>query len=128
MMLKQSEIELASARSFLWRYLGAAFSYPDEVTWTWLRTGETWQTLQTAVRLIHHRDTESTENSASSVSPWFKSVPSLEEMQSAYLSIFGHTVRGDCPARMRKTLPSLCAANDLFPLTLTLSPLAGRGD
>lgn len=39
----------AAARSFLWRYLGAAFSFPDEATVTWLNSEQTQATLAAAV-------------------------------------------------------------------------------
>ena len=65
----------AAARSFLWRYLGAAFSFPDEATVAWLRDKNTRATLGHTPPLP----------------------AGLPELQNAYLAVFGHTVRGDCP-------------------------------
>jgi putative dimethyl sulfoxide reductase chaperone len=64
------------ARSFLWRWLAAAFTYPDSETWEWLQSDSTRRLLPESV-------------------PFVRST--LDARQSAYLSLFGHTVRGDCP-------------------------------
>ena len=64
----------------LWRWLAAAFTYPDEETWTW---------LQSSVAAVCDRRPE--------MSALIERRYSLEEIQSAYLAIFGHTVKSDCP-------------------------------
>jgi DMSO reductase family type II enzyme chaperone len=66
----------AAARSFLWRWLAAAFTYPDAETWAWLQDENTRQVLPNAGPVAAGR---------------------LDEREQVYLSIFGHTVRGDCP-------------------------------
>lgn len=81
--------DTAAARSFLWRYLGAAFSFPDEATVAWLNSEKTQRTLESAVAAVYNRRPE--------LSALIERRYNLDELQSAYLSVFGHTVCGDCP-------------------------------
>jgi DMSO reductase family type II enzyme chaperone len=74
-----------SDRVLLWRWLAAAFTYPDAETWAWL-TDENVVRAVTAPRF-------SGTGPDKTVAP----TGSLAEAQSAYLRIFGHTVKGDCP-------------------------------
>ena len=77
----------AAARSFLWRYLGAAFSFPDEATVAWLRDNNTRATVHDAVvGAICNRDIAG-----------HLSQIQFAPTEDAYLAVFGHTVRGDCP-------------------------------
>lgn len=61
------------SRAFTWRWLAAAFSYPDAETWTWVSAPETLAALD-APRL-----------------------PAPADPAAAHLALFGHTIRGDCP-------------------------------
>lgn len=72
-----TEIESASARSLLWRWIAAAFTYPDQEIWTWLK--------ETA-RLVQPGAVETLCCNSD-----------LATAQAAHLAVFGHTVRGDCP-------------------------------
>lgn len=60
-----------SERSFHWRWLAAAFTYPDAEIWGWLNTPAMHVPVPNA--------------------------PTLNAQRSTYMSLFGHTVRGDCP-------------------------------
>lgn len=66
-----SNTPIPSDRAFLWRWLAAAFTYPDGEIWEWLNTPALPMPVPTA--------------------------PTLDAQCSTYLSLFGHTVRGDCP-------------------------------
>lgn len=68
--------EQAATRSFVWRWLAAAFTYPDEETWAWLQDESSRRLLPQAAPVAQS---------------------SLDAQRSAYLSLFGHTVKGDCP-------------------------------
>jgi TorA maturation chaperone TorD len=81
-----TNMQTPSERAFLWRWIAAAFTYPDQEIWAWLK--------ETA-GLIHHGGTENTETSVASAPLWLQS--DLFAAQAAHLSVFGHTVRGDCP-------------------------------
>jgi len=81
----------AAPRSFLWRYLAAAFSYPEIATWEWLQCETTCETLNEALDVVSEGSTD--------WSSFYQYVGkySYEEAQFAHLRVFGHTVRGDCP-------------------------------
>ncbi len=81
MQTRSEATGFASARSFLWRYLAAAFTYPDAETWAWL-TNEKTLSLVGATFLSRPGSGNRGRNAAPT---------------EAYLQIFGHTVRGDCP-------------------------------
>jgi DMSO reductase family type II enzyme chaperone len=88
-----TQSETAHARSFLWRFLGAAFTFPDQNVLSWLQDGETYRLLERA----------QTELSPSLREPLHNLIlrllapRTLDEVQEAFLNTFGHTVRGDCP-------------------------------
>ncbi len=70
-----------SDRALLWRWLAAAFTYPDTETWAWL-TSETVVGAAFLLRLPFTTGPDRDKNVAPT---------------EAYLRIFGHTVKGDCP-------------------------------
>jgi TorA maturation chaperone TorD len=79
-MSAPSNTPIPSDRALLWRWLAAAFTYPDVEIWEW---------LQSTVAAVYDRRPET--------SALIERRYSLAEAQSTFLSIFGHTVRGDCP-------------------------------
>lgn len=92
--------EQASARSFLWRFLAAAFSPPDEEIWEWLRAVNTELTLVRAVTVATRdggRASQVLLLATRDVIPALPIKTDLAEAESAYHRLFGHTVRGDCP-------------------------------
>lgn len=85
--------DAAQARSFLWRFLGAAFTYPEEAAWEWLRDPQTCALLKRAQAAISPALAEPLEHLlAQLLSP-----RSHAEAQNQFLRTFGATVKGDCP-------------------------------
>ena len=76
--------DASTSAAFLWRWLAAAFTYPDAETWAWL-TDE--RTLSVVGATFLSRPGSGTEKKRG------KNAAPTE----AYLRVFGHTVRGDCP-------------------------------
>jgi TorA maturation chaperone TorD len=74
-------------RALLWRWLAAAFTYPDAETWAWLRSERAQELLVGAASPPRFPGSGRGGDAA----------PTLALAQSAHLRIFGHTVRGDCP-------------------------------
>src|SRR6185436_1666756 len=88
-----TQSEAAQARCFLWRFFGAAFSFPDETTWQWLSDSQTYRLLERAQAELSPKLREPlNELLLHLLAP-----RTPAEVQAAYLRTFGHTVRSDCP-------------------------------
>jgi hypothetical protein len=68
-----------SDRVLLWRWLAAAFTYPDPDTWRWVTNNQS--------------PAEATSSPPTGAADRRGDAAPTE----AYLRIFGHTVKGDCP-------------------------------
>lgn len=73
-------------RAFLWRWLAAGFTFPDDEIWSWLR--------QTAGLLPPSLLAEALPAGSALVDS-MSATPAVA--CAAHEAVFGHTVRGDCP-------------------------------
>ena len=86
-------IDLAVARTFLYRILAKAFEDPEPEGWPWLTSTEVGDALRSAARaLAEEALTDSAEQLLRQLS-----LSSWEDFAAAHTACFGHTVRGDCP-------------------------------
>lgn len=93
---KETRRDAAIARSFVYRFLARAFDYPDPAGWGWLSAAGTRDTLRKAVQESHPGADGLATAAALLVAELERGTFESFEMQ--HLGIFGHTVRGDCPA------------------------------
>jgi DMSO reductase family type II enzyme chaperone len=91
-MRKSSEIEIAAARGFIYRWLALAYTSPDRVVWEWLRDTETRKTVRHALHCLVPSLRDSWTKLEIALT--HEKLPALE---AAHRAAFGHTVRGDCP-------------------------------
>jgi DMSO reductase family type II enzyme chaperone len=91
----QSAIDVAMARSFVYRFLARAYEDPIEKAWEELASEASLEMLNSAVRTLPIAAPLLNE-AALALRSQFK--PSLfEPFFAAYLSAFGHAARGRCP-------------------------------
>jgi DMSO reductase family type II enzyme chaperone len=86
----QSAIDLAVARSFIYRVLAQTFQDPTPESWAWLCQPATRESFQSAWKALQLKAGES------SACPAFES-DAFDSFHSAYLAVFGHAARGSCP-------------------------------
>jgi putative dimethyl sulfoxide reductase chaperone len=92
----QASLDLAIARSFLYRALAQAFEEPSRESWLWLCQNETRQVIHLATIAFHEHTGTTIQSSSEKLVSQFK--PTLfEDFTSDYLSAFGHAARGPCP-------------------------------
>jgi len=80
-------IDLALARSFIYRFLAQAYEDPTSEGWAWLNDPDTRRSLHTA--------SENCGIPALTVPAG--AAAGLSEFQDAYVATFGHAARGGCP-------------------------------
>jgi putative dimethyl sulfoxide reductase chaperone len=92
----QASLDLAIARSFLYRALAQAFEEPSQESWLWLCQNETRQVIHLATMAFREHTGTAIQSSSEKLVSQFK--PTLfEDFTSDYLSAFGHAARGPCP-------------------------------
>ena len=80
-------IELALARSFVYRFLAQAYEDPTSEGWAWLNNPETGSSLRAASETCGLPPLTVPAGAAAG----------LLEFQDAYVATFGHAARGGCP-------------------------------
>ncbi|MBI5396299.1 MAG: molecular chaperone TorD family protein [Verrucomicrobia bacterium] len=84
--------DAAFARAFLWRFVAAAFGDLDAPSWQWLRLDATHAALRQAAAA-----SPQLTGPADAALNQLRAARSLGDIQDAFLGVFGHTVRGECP-------------------------------
>jgi TorA maturation chaperone TorD len=80
-------------RGFVWRFIAAAFSLPDDTSWPWLCDAQTHNLLRRAQEAAFPQ----AEAPLRALLGHLRVGRPLADAQEAHLAAFGHTVRGDCP-------------------------------
>ncbi|MBI4027903.1 MAG: molecular chaperone TorD family protein [Verrucomicrobia bacterium] len=91
-----TQSENAAARAFVYRFLAKGFEYPDMEGWRWLCHPSTRQTLEQAVVEAFSGANGLAACCVSLVSRF--SDEKFENFKDDHTLLFGHTVRGSCPA------------------------------
>jgi len=91
----QSAIDVAMARSFLYRFLARAYEDPTETGWDELTGAASGQMLDSAVRTLAVADPRLKEAGMALHSQFRPEL--FESFFAAYLSAIGHAARGRCP-------------------------------
>lgn len=85
--------ETAMQRGFVWRFIAAAFSLPDETSWPWLCDAQTHNLLQRAQAAAFPQ----VNAPLRALLGHLRASRALAGARDAHLAAFGHTIRGDCP-------------------------------
>jgi len=88
----QSAIDVAVARSFIYRFLAKAYEDPMSDSWRWLTNAQTINSLRTANAFVGQTLLPSAEALIKSLQP-----AAFKAFFNAYLAAFGHAARGSCP-------------------------------
>jgi DMSO reductase family type II enzyme chaperone len=101
-MTVRAPIDLALARSFIYRFLAKAYEDPTADGWAWLCDAATLQSLRTAMAVV-----ASPQESDGAVSLALNGAlhalssalcrAATTGFRDAYVSVFGHAARGSCP-------------------------------
>ena len=83
----QSAIDIAMARSFIYRLLAVAYEDPTPSSWQWLCAPGTQTSFQSACGIVVP---------AGATSVTFAPA-AFDSFLDAYLAVFGHAARGSCP-------------------------------
>lgn len=95
----QVAIDTAIARAFIYRFLAKAFEDGEPESWRWLTKEQTKQSLAAAIRVLAGQS----QDAQGRLGPALRQLDQTftptesESFSQAYLTCFGHTVRGDCP-------------------------------
>lgn len=81
-------MEIAMARSFIYRLLAVAYEDPTSASWQWLCAPGTQTSFQSACRIVVM---------PAVVTPVPFALAAFDSFLDAYLSVFGHAARGSCP-------------------------------
>jgi len=92
----QQTIDGAVARTFLYRFLAKAFEDTDPQGWAWLTSSEVTGALRAAAQTPSPTAASPLGMLAEELLRQF-TPPAFDDFAAAYLTCFGHTVRGDCP-------------------------------
>ncbi len=92
----QFSIDTALARTFIYRFLAKAFEDPEPDGWQWLSSEPTksalWSTVQPLAPTAPASFACAVAELANRLAP-----ETFDDFHYAYVTCFGHTVRGDCP-------------------------------
>lgn len=90
----QHSIDSAVARTFHYRFLAKAFEDADPQGWAWLTSDEVTGAFRSAAATLAPSSPLSTlgDELLRQLTP-----AAFDDYAAAYLTCFGHTVRGDCP-------------------------------
>lgn len=95
----QVAINTAIARAFIYRFLAKAFEDGEPESWHWLTKEQTKQSLAAAIRVLAGLS-DGVQGRLGSVLCQLDQTftpAGCDSFAVAYLTCFGHTVRGDCP-------------------------------
>ena len=95
-MTLQSSIDTALARTFIYRLLAKAYEDPELEGWEWLSSAPTKSALESAVQALAPCSPPRLACAAAELANRFVS-EGFDDFLNAYVTCFGHTVRGDCP-------------------------------
>ena len=108
----QDSIDTAVARTFLYRFFAKAFEDPEPEGWSWLTASEVTGALRSAAGSLAPGSGSSLAELSDGLARQFTPT-GYDGFASAYLTCFGHTVRGDCP--MNEIAYGAINAAPLFP-------------
>lgn len=92
----QSSIDTALARTFIYRLLAKAYEDPELEGWKWLSSDQTKSALESAGQAFAPFAPPSVSRCAAELANRF-APEGFDDFLIAYVTCFGHTVRGDCP-------------------------------
>ncbi len=92
----QSSIDIALARTFIYRLLAKAYEDPEPDGWQWLSGQPTKSALWSAVQSLAPSAPAAFAYAAAELANRL-TPETLDEFHNSYVTCFGHTVRGDCP-------------------------------
>ena len=81
-------MDIAMARSFLYRYLAVAYEDPTPASWRWLCAPGTETSFRSACHIVIE---------SAGIAPVTFVPAAFDSFLDAYLSVFGHAARGSCP-------------------------------
>jgi putative dimethyl sulfoxide reductase chaperone len=95
----QDSIDEAMARAFVYQFLARSYEYPEREAWQWLCDPAVHEVLCTAFSRAQAQAAPGSEAGDPGLSPLLEhfNEAAFEGFQSAYISAFGHSARGDCP-------------------------------
>ena len=91
----QRAIDMAMARSFVYRFLAQAYEDPTAQNWAWMSAPESQGLLRSAIRVLA-MNTPSLQEAAAAFSARLKA-EGFEPFLDSCLAAFGHAARGRCP-------------------------------
>ncbi len=92
----QSSIDTALARTILYRLLAKAYEDPEPEGWQWLSSEPAKSALWSAVQPLAPTAPASFACAAAELANRL-TPDAFDDFHDAYVTCFGHTVRGDCP-------------------------------
>ncbi len=92
---KELSIRQAAARSACYKLLSLGFSYPDNVLFSMLDSGEFARLLEDALRAVYGQELD--EPLAALEGALRGASLSLQELHANYVDIFGHSISKECP-------------------------------
>ena len=90
-----SALNLAIARSFLYRFLAKAYEYPDPDGWAWIGRTDVQAAFLSAILVLN----DSSESLAQTGSAFLEYLTGdhFGSFSSEYIAAFSHAARGSCP-------------------------------